>query len=254
MHHSPSKLSGGEQQRVAIARSLVNHPAVLLADEPTGNLDSHTGQEILQLFRRLNAEQGITVLLVTHDAGVARHADRVIRIADGRVVEDAPASSAPAMPTPAAALPAESLPRQRKRNRLRAGLGRDADRPASPAAQRDADHADDAGRDYRRRRRDCHDGNQPRRLRGHRTDGRQDGRQRPGRHPRRPQRGSGRVGERNEIVTPDDAERHPARMPRRRLHRADRRRHGPGGLWESELDSHLPDREHARLSRSPKLG
>ena len=93
MHHSPSKLSGGEQQRVAIARSLVNHPAVLLADEPTGNLDSQTGQEILQLFRRLNAEQGITVLLVTHDAGVARHADRVIRIADGRIVEDAPASS-----------------------------------------------------------------------------------------------------------------------------------------------------------------
>ena len=88
LDHSPNTLSGGEQQRVAIARSLVNQPIMLLADEPTGNLDSRTGKEILQLFRRLNVEKGITLLLVTHDAEVARHADRVIRISDGQILED----------------------------------------------------------------------------------------------------------------------------------------------------------------------
>ncbi|MGD0897341.1 MAG: ABC transporter permease [Thermoguttaceae bacterium] len=117
--HSPSKLSGGEQQRVAIARSLVNQPALLLADEPTGNLDSRTGQEILRLFRRLNAEKGITVLLVTHDAEVARHADRVIHIADGRIVEDSAALRGAA----GAAAPARAPPRRRARNTLRVAWG-----------------------------------------------------------------------------------------------------------------------------------
>ncbi len=85
--HEPSQMSGGQQQRVAIARSLINRPALLLADEPTGNLDSHTSVEILQMFRRLNAE-GITVILVTHDPNVAASADRVIHLCDGLVERD----------------------------------------------------------------------------------------------------------------------------------------------------------------------
>jgi ABC-type lipoprotein export system ATPase subunit len=83
MHHEPSQLSGGQQQRVAIARSLINNPSILLADEPTGNLDSHTSEEILHLFQQLNKEQGLTIILVTHDAAIAHHAKRIIRISDG---------------------------------------------------------------------------------------------------------------------------------------------------------------------------
>jgi len=85
IHHQPSQLSGGEQQRVAIARSLINRPKVLLADEPTGNLDSRTSEEILEMFERLNGEDGITIVLVTHDPGVARHARRTIRVKDGLI-------------------------------------------------------------------------------------------------------------------------------------------------------------------------
>jgi ABC-type lipoprotein export system ATPase subunit len=85
LDHEPSQLSGGQQQRVAIARSLVSRPSLLLADEPTGNLDSKTSVEILQMFQRLNAEEGITVILVTHDAGVAHYAKRVIHIKDGLI-------------------------------------------------------------------------------------------------------------------------------------------------------------------------
>ncbi len=85
INHQPSQLSGGEQQRVAIARSLVNRPRVLLADEPTGNLDSRTSEELLQMFQQLNSADGITIILVTHDPGVAQHAQRIIRIKDGLI-------------------------------------------------------------------------------------------------------------------------------------------------------------------------
>ena len=87
LDHEPSQMSGGQQQRVAIARSLINRPALLLADEPTGNLDSVTSVEILQMFQQLNTA-GITVILVTHDPKVATFAHRTIRIADGLIESD----------------------------------------------------------------------------------------------------------------------------------------------------------------------
>ena len=86
--HAPNELSGGQQQRVAIARALVNEPAILLADEPTGALDSKTGVEIMGLFQSLHKESGQTVILVTHDAYVARHTERIIKISDGKIVSD----------------------------------------------------------------------------------------------------------------------------------------------------------------------
>ena len=88
LDHHPSQLSGGQQQRVAIARALVNEPAILMGDEPTGNLDSKTSREVITLFRELNESAGITVILVTHDANVAKNAKRVVVLRDGGIVCD----------------------------------------------------------------------------------------------------------------------------------------------------------------------
>ncbi len=88
IHHHPNQLSGGEQQRVAIARALVNNPTILLADEPTGNLDTKTGEEIIGLFQKLHEEKGQTVIYVTHDAFIARHTQRIIRLVDGKIISD----------------------------------------------------------------------------------------------------------------------------------------------------------------------
>jgi putative ABC transport system ATP-binding protein len=85
--HSSAELSGGQQQRVAIARAIVTHPALILADEPTGNLDSRSTEEVLAVFERLN-RHGHTVVMITHEDDVAAHARRLIRLADGRIVED----------------------------------------------------------------------------------------------------------------------------------------------------------------------
>src|SRR5665213_531542 len=88
--NEPSQLSGGQHQRVAIGRPLIIHPPLLLADEPTGNLDSGPTEEVLRMFQKLNEEEGLTIILVTHDPNVARHSKRVIRIVDGVIVEDGP--------------------------------------------------------------------------------------------------------------------------------------------------------------------
>jgi putative ABC transport system ATP-binding protein len=99
------QLSGGQQQRVAIARALINEPSILLADEPTGNLDTRTSIEVLELFQRLNAERGITVLLITHERDIAEYGTRIIAFRDGRIVSDAPVPRRRAAREELAALP-----------------------------------------------------------------------------------------------------------------------------------------------------
>ena len=119
MDHFPNQLSGGQQQRVAIARALINQPSILLADEPTGNLDSRTSVEVMDIFQRLNTENGITVLLITHERDIAEYGSRIIRFRDGKVLSD------------------EINSRRRNASEEVAALPRDAD-DASPAVEQTA--------------------------------------------------------------------------------------------------------------------
>ncbi|HTU30848.1 MAG TPA: ATP-binding cassette domain-containing protein, partial [Solirubrobacteraceae bacterium] len=89
VHHLPSEMSGGQQQRVAIARALVTNPSMILADEPTGNLDTHSTAEVLGIFERLH-EEGVTIILITHEDEVASHAGRIVRLSDGEIISDEP--------------------------------------------------------------------------------------------------------------------------------------------------------------------
>jgi putative ABC transport system ATP-binding protein len=109
-HHYPNQLSGGQQQRVAIARALINDPAILLADEPTGNLDSKTSIEVMGIFQRLNREQGITILLITHEHDIAEYGSRVITFRDGRILEDRPVTTHRRAEDELAALAATAAP------------------------------------------------------------------------------------------------------------------------------------------------
>ena len=114
--HHPNQLSGGQQQRVAIARALVNNPKLLLADEPTGNLDTRTSIEVMGIFQRLNAERGISIVLVTHEPDIAEYATRIIAFRDGVVRSDQRGDEPP-----------------KRGDRARAGLQRDADAEARTA-------------------------------------------------------------------------------------------------------------------------
>jgi putative ABC transport system ATP-binding protein len=120
-HHNPNELSGGQRQRVAIARALVTGPSLLLADEPTGNLDSATGEDIMRLFRELN-DQGNAIILVTHEEDIAAHARRIIRIRDGRISDDRPNDSSRA-----------ELVARAKREALEGALSEPSAIPAPPA-------------------------------------------------------------------------------------------------------------------------
>ncbi len=109
MHHKPTELSGGQQQRVAIARALVTNPSIILADEPTGNLDTRSSEEIMAIFQSLNEDKGITVIFVTHEPDIASHTRRIIRLRDGKVLSDEQVDNPKRAAAALAALPDEHI-------------------------------------------------------------------------------------------------------------------------------------------------
>jgi putative ABC transport system ATP-binding protein len=119
-HHYPNQLSGGQQQRVAIARALINNPSIVLADEPTGNLDTRTSVEVMEIFQRLNEEQGITVILITHEHDIADYAKRVISFRDGKIVTDFRVEKRRVARTELAALPPPDVTEDEEGNRVAA--------------------------------------------------------------------------------------------------------------------------------------
>jgi len=137
MDHEPSALSGGQQQRVAIARSLINHPQLLLADEPTGNLDSRTADEVLRMFQQLNRDENLTIILVTHDEHVARHARRIIRMKDGLIVDETtevpPTATAQPAPTAQPTPTAQPAPTDQSDQSDQSDPSDQSHRPAQPA-------------------------------------------------------------------------------------------------------------------------
>ena len=135
MSHKPTELSGGQQQRVAIARALVTDPSIILADEPTGNLDSRTSEELMALLLRLNADRGITVVFITHEEEIARRTDRILRMRDGRIAAEERGKMGGSPPSTAAA-GSDSAPREAPIRDGVAPLGQ-AERSPSPASQAD---------------------------------------------------------------------------------------------------------------------
>ena len=195
----PNQLSGGQQQRVAIARALVTQPSILLADEPTGNLDTRTSIEVMGIFQRLNIERGITIMLITHEMDIAEYGTRLVRFRDGKIQIDQKIAQPPRRREGAGgAAAARARPAERRRPiRCPAEhlggvvVGEDhvdihdaADRAEGAQPQQDAHDPDDA-RDDHRRRRGHHDGGARQRRAGHHRRAGQGGRHQPDQRQRR---------------------------------------------------------------------
>ncbi len=198
--NTPGQLSGGQQQRVAIARALINKPGLLLADEPTGNLDTRTSHDIMQTLQTLNREQGVTIIVVTHEADIAAYADRVITMRDGQVISDERKRPglAPQAASKAAGLRTATIDTRQIVGRIRHCLGFRRDDPggghAGARAQQDAIGAHHVGGIHRSGRAHRHGGRRPRRQRSgpqtdreprHQPAGGRAGRHHDGRHQRR---------------------------------------------------------------------